>query len=61
MICAQCQYPAREDQCDNPACPEDKEPAQVALIERAQEEREKQAAYLRQWAGIDYRRSIERA
>ena len=60
MICVQCQYPMREDQCENPACLQDKEPEQVLLIERAQEERKKQATYLRQWKGVDYRRSIKR-
>ena len=61
MICAQCQYPMPEDQCENPACSRDKGPEQVVLIEKAQEERKKRAIYLRQWKGLDYRRSMKRA
>ena len=59
-ICPQCQYPYEDETCPNPACPRDKDDAQVALIQAAHAARMQREHYQRMHAGIGYALSFKR-
>ena len=46
MLCSQCGYPFNNGQCGNPACPQDKDAPQRALIEAAQRARAQHDTWL---------------
>jgi hypothetical protein len=60
MICPQCEYPTRIGTCENPACPEDKDKDQLALIEQAKRAAKERAAYAKRQRGIDYSLSFRK-
>ena len=46
IVCEQCAYPLDNGRCGNPACRQDKDEPQQALIEAAQHARAQRDAYL---------------